>query len=216
MTDARIPRRPAPKQERAQQTYDRLLAVAGELLAEVGIDQISTNLICTRAGLTPPALYRYFADKYAVLEALGRRLMDRQNAVLERWIERHVAGGAEALRGHVEELLRETAVVTNEEPGAVWILRALHASPRLIHVRLESHRLVTDRLTDAYAGHLPSVDRVALWRQLRLSVEIGFSVIEMLHEETMVPSDHVVAQLSAMLASAPQIGPEATHSGSSM
>ena len=207
MTEAPTPHRPRPKQERAQQTYDRLLAVAGELLAEVGIDQISTNLICTRAGLTPPALYRYFADKYAVLEALGRRLMDRQNAVLERWIARHVAGGVAALRGHVEELLRETASVTNEEPGAVWILRALHASPRLIHVRIESHRFVTDRLTDAYARHLPGVDRVALWRQLRLSVEIGFAVIEMLHEETMVASDDVVARLAAMLADTPPIAP---------
>ena len=77
--------RASPKQERAQQTYELLLDVAGELLAEVGIDRISTNLICTRAGLTPPALYRYFKDKYSVLEALGLRLMERQNAVLEAW-----------------------------------------------------------------------------------------------------------------------------------
>lgn len=54
-----------PKQERSQATYELLLNVAGELLAEVGIDRISTNLICARAGLTPPALYRYFDDKYA-------------------------------------------------------------------------------------------------------------------------------------------------------
>lgn len=199
MTDPAVSHRPRPKQERAQQTYDRLLAVAGELLAEVGVDQISTNLICTRAGLTPPALYRYFADKYAVLEALGRRLMDRQNAVLEAWIARHVDGGAATLRGNVEELLRETAVVSDAEPGAVWILRALHASPRLIHVRLESHRFVTDRLTDAYALHLPGVDRAELWRQLRLSVEIGFSAIEMLHEEKAMPRDEAIAQVAALL-----------------
>ena len=199
MTEPSVSHRPRPKQERAQQTYDRLLAVAGELLAEVGVDQISTNLICTRAGLTPPALYRYFADKYAVLEALGRRLMDRQNAVLEAWIARHVDGGETTLRGNIEELLRETAVVTDAEPGAVWILRALHASPRLIHVRLESHRFVTDRLTDAYARHLSGVDRAELWRQLRLSVEIGFSAIEMLHEEEAMPRDEALAQVAALL-----------------
>src|SRR5678815_5337556 len=71
--------RAAPKQERAMQTRERLLDVAGELLGKVGIERISTNMICARAGLTPPALYRYFKDKYAVLEALGLRLMDRQN-----------------------------------------------------------------------------------------------------------------------------------------
>ena len=200
MTKPATARRSRPQQERAQQTYDLLLNVTGELLAEVGIDQISTNLICTRAGLTPPALYRYFADKYAVLEALGRRLMDRQNQVLERWISRHVDHGVDALRGHIEELLRETAAATDAMPGAIWILRALHASPRLIHVRLESHRFVTDRLTDAYARHLPGVDRALLWQRLRLSVEIGFSVEEMLQEESTLPPDQVFAHVAALLS----------------
>ncbi len=46
-------------------------------------------MICARAGMAPAALYRYFEDKYAVLEALGERLMARQNQVLEDWIQRH-------------------------------------------------------------------------------------------------------------------------------
>ena len=49
-------RKPAPRQERSQQTYERLLQVAGELLAEVAIERRATNQICARAGLTPPAL----------------------------------------------------------------------------------------------------------------------------------------------------------------
>ena len=88
--------RPPPIQDRARQTQGRLLDVAGELLAEVGIEGISTNMIAARAGVTPPALYRYFGDKYAVLEALGRRLMERQNAVLETWIARHAPAGIAA------------------------------------------------------------------------------------------------------------------------
>ena len=81
--------RAAPKQERAVQTRERLLDIAGELLGEVGIERISTNMIAARAGVSPAALYRYFKDKYAILEALGRRFMDRQNAVLFAWLETH-------------------------------------------------------------------------------------------------------------------------------
>lgn len=194
-----IGRRTRPKQERAQATYDLLLNVAGELLAEVGVERISTNLICARAGLTPPALYRYFEDKYAVLEALGRRLLARQNDVLERWIARHVDDGLEALRDDIEELLRETAAATATEPGATWILRALHALPRLVHVRIESHRYVTDRLVDAYARYLPEFDREELWRRLRLAVELGFAADEMLHEETRIPPDEVFRHVAQML-----------------
>lgn len=199
MTVAQALPRSRPKQGRAQVTYERLLDVAGELLAEVGIDRISTNLICARAGLTPPALYRYFDDKYAVLEALGLRLMARQNAALEAWLARHADHGIEALRDGIEELLRETAAITQSEPGAVWILRALHASPRLVHVRVESHRYVTDKLVEAYVRYLPELDRDELWQRLRLSVELGFAADEMLNEETRVAPDLVFRHVANLL-----------------
>ena len=199
MTVALASKRSQPKQERAQATYDRLLDVAGALLGEVGIDRISTNMICARAGLTPPALYRYFDGKYGVLEALGRRLMARQNCVLEQWIVRHVEHGIGALRDGIEELLRETAAVTQSEPGAVWILRALHATPQLVHVRLESHRHVTDQLVAAYARHLPDVDREDLWQRLRLAVELGFAADEMLQEEDRIAPERALAHVATLL-----------------
>lgn len=194
-------RRP-PQQDRARQTRGRLLDVAGTLLAEVGIERVSTNLIAARAGLTPPALYRYFGDKYAVLEALGRRLMDRQNAVLESWIARHAPAGIAGMADHIGDLLAENAAVTRAEPGAVWILRALHASPQLVHVRLESHRHVTDRLVDACLPHLTVIDRTTLWSRLRLAVELGFAADEMLYEEDRVSGDAVFAGVASMLRSA--------------
>lgn len=194
--------KPPPKQARAAATRERLLDVAGELLAEVGIERISTNLIAARAGLSPPALYRYFADKYAVLEALGRRLMARQNAVLDAWVLRHAGGGIAAMADHIGDLLAETAVVTRAEPGAVWILRALHATPALAHVRLESHRGVTDRLVDACAPFLPGVAPESLWRRLRLAVEIGFAADEMLYEERRIAPDAALADVAAMLRAA--------------
>ena len=151
--------------------------------------------------MTPPALYRYFADKYAVLEALGRRLMARQNLVLQRWIERHADGGPQALRDDIETLLIETAEVTRAEPGAVWILRALHASPRLVHVRLESHRHVTDQLVAAYAPNLPHIDRQELWQRLRISVELGFAADEMAQEEGQVDRAFAFAHVARLLRS---------------
>ncbi|MBA3940032.1 MAG: TetR/AcrR family transcriptional regulator [Sphingopyxis sp.] len=188
-----------PQQDRARQTQARLLDVAGELLAEVGIERISTNMIAARAGLSPPALYRYYDDKYAVLEALGRRLMARQNAVLDAWIARHGPGGIADMAEHVGDLLAVNAAVTRAEPGAVWILRALHATPRLVHVRLESHRQVTDRLADACAPHLPGLSRDRLWQRLRLAVEIGFAADEMLYEEDRVSAMAVLDDVAQML-----------------
>src|SRR6195952_4657375 len=75
----------APTQTRALETCERILDAAANLLGEVGIERLSTNLVCERAGLSPPALYRYYPNKYAVLAELGVRLMMSQNELLEKW-----------------------------------------------------------------------------------------------------------------------------------
>lgn len=191
--------KPRPRQRRAVATREKLLDVAGQLLAEVGVERISTNLISARAGMTPPALYRYFHDKYAVLEALGRRLMDRQNAVLFAWLERWAPLGLEALGQATEELLRATAEITAGEPGAIWTLRALRATPRLAHVRIEFHRLVTDRMALAYQPLLPRMPPQVLWRRLRISVEFGFAIDEMLGEEALIPRDDILRDAALLL-----------------
>lgn len=194
--------RVSPKQDRAVQTRDRLLDIAGGLLSEVGIERISTNMIASRAGVSPAALYRYFKDKYAVLEALGRRLMERQNAALYLWLNTHQTGGLQALGDHVEDLLRVTADITSREPGGVWILRALRAVPQLAHVRVDSHREVTDAMLEVYAPLLPKVSRKALWRRLRMTVEYGYAIDEMLNEEDRIPRDEIFREAAVLLASA--------------
>lgn len=174
-----------PVQARAQRTYDALLNAAGVLLGEVGIERISTNLICERAGTTPPALYRYFDDKYAVIGALAERLMERQNVAMEAWIARYADAGLAVLADRTVELLRDMHAITSAEPGALWIMRSLHAVPNLAHIRLLSHNWVADLLTDIYHVYLPHVDRAVLRRRTRLSVEFAYSLDEMLKEETV-------------------------------
>ena len=191
----------------AKPMREMLLDVAGELLAEVGIERISTNMICTRAGVTPPALYHYFADKYAVIEALGLRLMDRQNLVLVKWIAINAGAGLETFAGNIEDLMREKVRITDGEPGGAWIERALHATPKLEHIRIASHRYVTDKLTDAFAPLTPHLDRNQVWRRVRMTVEFGYVAEELLRTETGVPRDTIFADASRILRLA-LLGPE--------
>ncbi|MBV8684596.1 MAG: TetR family transcriptional regulator, partial [Caulobacteraceae bacterium] len=44
-----------PSRRRGKDTFESILATAGVLLAEVGFERLTTNLVCERAGLTPPA-----------------------------------------------------------------------------------------------------------------------------------------------------------------
>lgn len=163
------------------------------------MERISTNMICERAGLTPPALYHYFANKYDVAAALGERLMERQNAVLSNWLERHRGGGIAAYAESVGELLRQTAEITETEPGGVWVERALHSTPRLEHVRVESHRVVTDLMTEAFVPLLPKRSREDIWRRVRMTVEFGYVALELLHADIGLSRDAILADTARVL-----------------
>ncbi len=189
-----------PVQERSRKTYDLLLAAAEVLLEEVGIERISTNLICQRAQLTAPAFYRYFDDKYAVIEALAERLMKRQNLALEAWVACYRGAGYDVLVEKVIDLVREMDDITRSQPGAIWIMRALRAVPKLTHIRLDSHHYVTDLLTDVYMPYLPDVPRALVRRRTRMSVELAYSIDEMLKEES-VSREEVLEDLSYVFKS---------------
>jgi AcrR family transcriptional regulator len=170
-----------PLQLRSRQTFERVLAAAGALLAEVGIEQFSTNLVCKRANVTPPALYRYFPNKYALLYELARRLMEIQDNEVFAWIE---AGGltgttVEDIAARNLTLFRALMDLTEAFPGGVWILRAMRAVPLMQDAFRESATMVSDRLTyelqQRYKEESPERLRLATW----LSTGAGTTVIEM-------------------------------------
>jgi AcrR family transcriptional regulator len=189
-----------PPKGRGRVTYERLMKAAGELLGEEGFERLSTNAICARAGLTPPALYRYFRDKYEVLEALARRLLKRQNDAFAAWF---LQGGTWADPAHraasLEDWFRKSVEVTSSEPGAIWTLRALRAVPKLAHIRLESQRQTTDQMFEFYRRIYPDIPSEILWCRVRVVAEFGFVVDELALEEDRVPPNSLFHEAARVL-----------------
>ena len=189
-----------PQQERAKRTYEAILASAAKLLVEVGIERISTNLIAEEAGITVPALYRYFPNKYAVLNALGAALMDRQNAVSQAWLEEHVdPENPLALVDELYELLEATYRVTLEQTGGVEIIQSLRAVAPLREVRLQSHALVASEFQEAMVEVLGETHREALALTARVAVDSGYAVVEMALEDERLPAEQVLKEGADML-----------------
>jgi len=189
-----------PRQERAKRTYEAILAAAGELLVEVGVERISTNLVAERAGITVPALYRYFPNKYAVLNALGAALMDKQNSVFQEWFEEYVGeGDPQLLLDNVYVLLKRTYDVTQKQTGGLEVVQALRAVAPLQEVRLASHRLVADQFA-LIVGELlerPVDDLVKT--QARLTIDTGYALVEMALEDQSLPTEMLLHEGSRMM-----------------
>jgi AcrR family transcriptional regulator len=185
-----------PQQQRAIKTYEGILHAAAELLDEVGVERISTNLIAERAGVTVPALYRYFPNKYAVLNSLGARLMDQQNQVFERW-QASLQGADDPsviLLDGLEDLLRLTLDATRQQIAGLAIMRALRVVAPLRDVRLESHRLVAGLLADNWVELFPDSVADEFYLHARLTIEMGYAVVEMVLEENEFPTEFAIKQ----------------------
>jgi AcrR family transcriptional regulator len=193
-------RKPPPLPGKSLETYEKLVRAAGELLGEVGFERLTSNAICARANLTPPAFYRYFNDKYDILEILAQRLLKRQNDAYAVWL---FEGGSwsdpkkstEALEGW----FKIAAEIVASEPGGVWTMRALRALPNLAHVRLESQRMNTDRVFQFYQRVLPDMDPDLLWQRLRIRSEFGWMVDELAIEEDRLPHDVLFREAARMI-----------------
>jgi AcrR family transcriptional regulator len=190
-----------PLQERSRQTYDSILAAAAALLEEVGIERLSTNLVCQRAHLTPPALYRYFPNKYALLRELGVRLMQAQDAAVFEWIDAGGLDSATPEEAFEKNLAIQTLVtdITRAHPGALWILRALRAVPALRAVRIESRSKVAERLLAALVLRYPHASLAELQRTVRLNLELAMAVTEMVLEEPDQETDDISADFSRLI-----------------
>lgn len=183
-----------PVQARAQATRELLVTAAAELLGEVGVERLSSNLICARAGVTPPAFYRYFKDKYAILEELGARLMEAQNEAILPLLERE-----EVTEADLRALILDSIAITKRFPGGPWILRALRAVPALQHVRLESHRRMSTLIARTAARRTGRVSAQAAL-EARLLVDMGYAAIELAFDEPRMRREALASAAANALA----------------
>jgi AcrR family transcriptional regulator len=78
-----------PRQERSEQTVRRILEATLVLLAQEGVEALTTNKVAQEAGLSVASLYRFFPNKQAVIYAAYgewiEELASRVDAAVDRW-----------------------------------------------------------------------------------------------------------------------------------
>jgi AcrR family transcriptional regulator len=78
----------------ADGTRDRLLRAAHDLFLEAGAEGVAVRAVAARVGVTPMALYRHFADRSALIEAV----VERGHGVFLQYLQRSLAEPTPAAR----------------------------------------------------------------------------------------------------------------------
>lgn len=135
-----LPRK-EPRQARARRTFERILRATAELLDEVGIDHLTTNLIAERAGVNIATLYKYFPNKYALMNYLALRLAERQTEHIRAYLRSvdPTLPWREVSDGIVDVMVDGSRA----EPGFIPLQRAFLVVPELHDAYRRTNELIS-------------------------------------------------------------------------
>jgi AcrR family transcriptional regulator len=157
-------RRRQPKQTRSVETRNSILEAAASLFDEKGYEQTTTHQIATRANVSVGALYRYFADKQAILtEVYARETIALRNRILSEFSFVDLLG--KDLRALLRKAVEAVFQVYADRPG---LRRTLTEQARKIAPLAEMRRSQMEevfgalrQLLSAPGMRVPDVDVAA-------------------------------------------------------
>ncbi|GAA3510960.1 TetR/AcrR family transcriptional regulator [Actinocatenispora rupis] len=185
--------RGTPRQERSRAKREQILATTAALLIELPYHEISTKLIAERSGVAVGSLYRYFADKTEIANALLLRWLDRMTAVLDGALADPPARASRL----VDRVVDAYADFYRSEPGfhQVWFVggTATHLP-----------RDVSDAHDELIASHFRAVltQRYGIAvsvRQSRVAVTVGDKLLNEAFRDDPAGDPAILAELKLVL-----------------
>lgn len=172
----RVPvQRRAPRQERSRRTVDEILRAAAAIADEQGVDAATTRAIADRAGVSYPSLYRFFADREAILD----ELMERHCAELDaRCVEAEREWTITSVADLLNNELDLHVLYYRRHPGSARLWMGGRTSPTVTkHVHARMHRLADRMHAMLVSAELipPDTDP----RALLVAIEMADRILEL-------------------------------------
>src|SRR5271169_5398059 len=200
------PRR-LPLQSRSHRTIQRVLDAASSLLEQTPLDDVTTTRVAAEAGVSVGALYRFFPDKQAIIDAIAERHVEQFRASLVGTVLKAVAGKF----AHLE--MPRAAVILDAIIDAYIAYLDAHPDFRAISFGRHISAATKERQVSPDAGvsallkrfmleQLGTADTAELDLKLRIVSEAGERLIAYAYEQpAREERDRVIAEMKKMLAS---------------
>lgn len=202
---SRVPKRKAaeldlrrtPLQARGQATFERILDATAQLLNEVGIESVTTNLIAKAAGVNVATLYQYFPNKQAVLLALFQRQSDLRISAGEAFLTGLASDPNWSKK--IEDGIEAVVQLRRVQPGAVALRQAMRSSPDLLEYDLRGTMHAAQTLADELVKASPRLAREEAAIVARCTIETIATLLDYWAISTRQKDDRIVEQLKAMI-----------------
>ncbi|RUM27652.1 TetR/AcrR family transcriptional regulator [Rhizobium vallis] len=159
-----------PSQQRGRERFEKILAVASELIESHGSDSLKMSEIVEKAGLSFGALYQYFPDKTSIIRTLAERFNEEGRRCVEAELAK-VADPAD-LQGALATIVDEYYAFFRREPVMRDIWHATHTDKLLQQVDAEDMEFHAQAFLAVLVRLWPDRDREALLAIARLAMQL--------------------------------------------
>ena len=204
---AAVGSRRVPVQFRSHQTVQRVLDAASSLLSQMPLEEVTTTRIAAEAGLSIGALYRFFPDKQAIIDAIAVRHVAQFRASLEQTVMK-------TLERELADLASfNPAALLNDVVDAYVVYLDAHPDFRAISLGRHISAAAKEREASPNVGLPALLKNFMLQRlgipntpeldlMLRVVSEAGERLIAFAYEQpTREERDLVIAEMKRMLSS---------------
>jgi AcrR family transcriptional regulator len=147
--------RTVPRQQRARAAVNRILRATGELLDESGFDALTTTAVAERAEVNIATLYRYFPDKYALIEALAVSIETERYEKTGPMLA--ALPTSSDWRRDLRQMFEKLLDLRLKRTGVKGLRRALHSAPQLWATERAGIQRMVERLSTALRSRVPSL-----------------------------------------------------------
>jgi AcrR family transcriptional regulator len=213
VVDENLRRQPA--QDRSAQRFDLILDTAAALVDQYGIAGVSPTLIARTAGMTGPAIYRYFDDMSSVFRALAARNVERFFASLQQILANPKMSWEDAVRASVDLY----ANMYRSEPGFARLRLGEGLDKNALNDVEGNGRVVAAAAVAHFQPRYETWDRPLMTEHIEVMVHLIFALVARAFENDRDGEPFFLSEakrlsvtyLANFLATVPGIAPDTQH-----
>ena len=185
------------RQARGQKRIDELLRAAGEVFAEAGYENATTNAIAAKAGVSPGTLYQFFPNKQAMAEALANKYAKENKAVHESAFE------FDPRNLSLHEIIGRTVgpflAFKQDAPGFEALFTGSVVSRDLADRIQSLHQDLKQRIANLIQGRCPQMPQEAVSMCAEISCQIVKGLMPLTRNGTAKQKDAASRELKLVL-----------------
>lgn len=168
----RLKPRKVPQQRRSQRTREEILEAAARLLNRHALEEVSTNHIAQKTGISIGTLYKYYPNKDSILADLSLMYMQKDAELVGAIFDKYRGGQLSALLDELVDALMAVHIHDARVRGVVY--------QNLGRLRLVTEAQNTRQQIQAKgAGVFPGMEPGLTWVTLTAISSVVFSMSQL-------------------------------------